>query len=209
MRNCSPKVSLLVGLSAAYAIVHALTGETKQNIETRVKKIAPEVIYKFDRNLRPGAIRKVDEGRIGTVSETFEVTYEAGTAVEFRLLDREVVESRPTVYHISKSGYSTSRGSFVRGEVRTMSASAYDPNPRGGTGRTSLGHRAKFGHVAVDPKVIPLGSLLYIEGYGFALASDTGGAIKGNRIDLCYNSRAQAFQFGRRKVKVHVLKPQS
>jgi 3D (Asp-Asp-Asp) domain-containing protein len=90
-----------------------------------------------------------------------------------------------------------------------MSASAYDPNPRGGTGRTSLGHRAKFGHVAVDPKVIPLGSLLYIEGYGFALASDTGGAIKGNRIDLCYNSRAQAFQFGRRKVKVHVLKLQS
>jgi len=122
-------------------------------------------------------------------------------------MNREVTPAKDTIFLISRSGFPTSRGSFVRGTVRTMAASAYDPNPRGGSGRTATGYRAKFGHVAVDPKVIPLGSLLYIEGYGFALASDTGGAIRGNRIDLCYNSRGQAFQFGRRKVTVHVLKP--
>jgi 3D (Asp-Asp-Asp) domain-containing protein len=65
--------------------------------------------------------------------------------------------------------------------------------------------RATYGLVAVDPRVIPLGTHLYVEGYGFALAADTGGAIKGNRIDLCYDSVAFANRFGRKKVRVHVL----
>ena len=62
-----------------------------------------------------------------------------------------------------------------------------------------------YGVVAVDPRVIPLKSLVYVEGYGFAIAADTGGAIKGKRIDLCYPSRAMAKRFGRRNVRVHLL----
>ncbi|MEI8282281.1 MAG: 3D domain-containing protein [Armatimonadota bacterium] len=50
-----------------------------------------------------------------------------------------------------------------------------------------------------------LGSLLYVEGYGFAYAADTGGAIKGNRIDLCFSTNAQCNRFGRQAVIVHVL----
>ncbi|MBI4733746.1 MAG: 3D domain-containing protein [Rubrobacteridae bacterium] len=65
--------------------------------------------------------------------------------------------------------------------------------------------RAQKGVVAVDPRVIPLGTRLYIEGYGEAIAADTGGAIKGNRIDLCYNTPGECFKFGRQTVKVHVL----
>ena len=87
-----------------------------------------------------------------------------------------------------------------------MQASAYTPRPAGGSGRTALGYPAKFGHVAVDPRVIPLGSLVYVEGYGVALASDKGRAIRGHRIDLCVSSRSAAMRFGRRSVQVHVLR---
>jgi len=59
--------------------------------------------------------------------------------------------------------------------------------------------------VAVDPRIIPLGTRLYIEGYGYAIAGDTGGAIKNFRIDLGYNSRSEAMKFGRREVKVYIL----
>ncbi len=61
------------------------------------------------------------------------------------------------------------------------------------------------GVVAVDPRVIPLGSHLYIPGYGRAVAGDTGGAIIGHRIDLAFNSYGDAIRFGRRPVKVYVL----
>jgi len=89
-----------------------------------------------------------------------------------------------------------------------MSASAYDTSQQtipGGSGITATGVPAEYGIVAVDPRVIPLGTYVFIEGYGVALAADTGGAIKGNRIDLCFDSRSEALAFGRRKVKVHIL----
>ena len=71
--------------------------------------------------------------------------------------------------------------------------------------------RAQRGVVAVDPRVIPLGTRLYIETadgsyiYGNAVAGDTGGAIKGNKIDLFMNSYSECMQFGRRTVNVYIL----
>jgi 3D (Asp-Asp-Asp) domain-containing protein len=61
------------------------------------------------------------------------------------------------------------------------------------------------GVVAVDPRFIPLGTRLYIENYGYAIAGDTGGAIKGNRIDLAFNSHHEAEAIGRRNVRVMIL----
>ena len=61
------------------------------------------------------------------------------------------------------------------------------------------------GIVAVDPDVIPLRTRLYVEGYGNAIAADTGGAIKGNRIDLCFPDHQAALDFGIKNVKVYVL----
>ena len=90
-----------------------------------------------------------------------------------------------------------------------LEATAYDPSPEANglenAGVTYLGWRARRGIAAVDPKVISLRSLLYIEGYGFAWAGDTGGDIKGKRIDLCYNTSEEAFKWGRKKVQVYVL----
>lgn len=59
--------------------------------------------------------------------------------------------------------------------------------------------------VAVDPSVIPLGSLLWVSGYGVAVAGDTGGAIKGNLIDLHFSSVQQASSWGRKTVTVKIL----
>jgi uncharacterized protein YabE (DUF348 family)/3D (Asp-Asp-Asp) domain-containing protein len=95
----------------------------------------------------------------------------------------------------------------------TMMATAYDPGPLStgkrpgdrGYGVTASGMRAGYGVVAVDPRVIPLGTRLYIPGYGYAIAGDTGSAIVGNRIDLGFATYAEAIRFGRRFVAVYVL----
>lgn len=95
-------------------------------------------------------------------------------------------------------------GSVLRWRIITMEATAYCP--RGccgsGGGRTATGRRAEYGVVAVDPQVIPLGTALYVDNYGFSIAADVGRAIKGNRIDLCYPTHREANRFGRRKVRV-------
>ncbi|GFP31998.1 hypothetical protein HKBW3S42_00304 [Candidatus Hakubella thermalkaliphila] len=98
-------------------------------------------------------------------------------------------------------------GITLSGKEFTMVATAYFAGGGGlnGTGITATGLRAAYGIVAVDPRVIPLGTKLYIPGYGQALAADTGGWIKGNRIDLCFNSLEEAIQWGRREVKVYVV----
>lgn len=90
--------------------------------------------------------------------------------------------------------------------VMTMEATAYLPSDGGGYGITATGIPATYGVAAVDPAIIPLGSRLYIPGYGEAIAADTGGAIYGYRIDLCMESYSEAMNFGRRDVTVYILK---
>lgn len=91
-----------------------------------------------------------------------------------------------------------------------MLATGYGPGPEENSweyaGITKLGWRTRRGIVAVDPKVIPLRSLLYIEGYGLAWAGDVGGAIKGDRIDLCFNKTQEALKWGKRHAYVYVLR---
>ena len=94
---------------------------------------------------------------------------------------------------------------FAYSNIMSMEASAYLPADGGGSGITATGIPAGYGVVAVDPSVIPLGTRLYIPGYGEAIAADTGGAIRGYMIDLCMESYSEAMQFGRRNVTVYVL----
>ena len=82
-------------------------------------------------------------------------------------------------------------------------------------GITATGTRAKVGTIAVDPRVIPLGTKVYVEGlygaknYGYATAEDTGGAIKGQIIDLYFNTHRETINWGRQQVKVYILKDNS
>lgn len=88
-----------------------------------------------------------------------------------------------------------------------LEATAYTKSVEEGTsdGITKSGVPVRRGIVAVDPKIIPLGTKLYIKEYGEAIALDTGGAIKGNKIDLYMETKKEAFEFGRRKVKVQII----
>lgn len=92
---------------------------------------------------------------------------------------------------------------YVR--VLTMHASAYSSQDPGNSNYTATGSRLKKGIVSVDPRIIPLGTKMFIEGYGYAIADDVGGAIKGSRIDLAFDSRSDALKFGRQTVKVYIL----
>ncbi len=86
-----------------------------------------------------------------------------------------------------------------------MNASAYSAHDPGNGSYTYRGNLLRKGMAAVDPAVIPLGTRLYIKGYGYAVADDVGGAIKGQRIDLAFDSRREALNFGVQKVTVYIM----
>ncbi|OXZ28494.1 N-acetylmuramoyl-L-alanine amidase [Finegoldia magna] len=91
--------------------------------------------------------------------------------------------------------------------VFTVRSTAYtsDPRENGGWNVTAIGTKIRRGVIAVDPRVIPLRTRVYVEGYGFATAEDTGGAIKGNKIDVVMDTRAQSRNWGVRNVKIYIL----
>ncbi|KYC84133.1 3D domain-containing protein [Heyndrickxia sporothermodurans] len=95
-------------------------------------------------------------------------------------------------------------------KVITVSATAYTGSCKGCSGITATGinlkKNPKMKVISVDPKVIPLGSKVYVEGYGNAIAGDTGGAMKGKKIDVFIPSKKKALQWGRKNVKVTILK---
>lgn len=144
-----------------------------------------------------------------------------------KLIKEEVIHVESLVKPIdqvfeegTKDVFTNDRGDFTARKAIKMVATAYEAGPRStgkrpgdkGYGITASGARAKRGTVAVDPRVIPLGTKLYIKSltpgvpdYGFAIAQDTGGAIKGNKIDLFMDTVWECLQFGRRPVMVYIL----
>lgn len=144
-----------------------------------------------------------------------------------KLIKEEVIHVETIVKPIdqvfeegTKDVFTNDRGDFTARKAIKMVATAYEAGPRStgkrpgdkGYGITASGARAKRGTVAVDPRVIPLGTKLYIKSltpgvpdYGFAIAQDTGGAIKGNKIDLFMDTVWECLQFGRRPVMVYIL----
>lgn len=98
--------------------------------------------------------------------------------------------------------------------VEVFKATAYDASPMDNgiwAGKTSTGMPLVHGVIAVDPRVIPYGTKMYIESvdgqykYGYAIAGDCGGAIKGKKVDLFFESRSTCYQFGRRDVRIYFL----
>ncbi|WKA58644.1 ubiquitin-like domain-containing protein [Planococcus shenhongbingii] len=104
---------------------------------------------------------------------------------------------------------STKAAAPTSGKEFYVSATAYTASCAGCSGITATGINLMANPglkvIAVDPNVIPLGSKVYVEGYGYAVAGDTGGAIKGNKIDLFMANHSDAVAFGRQQLKVTVL----
>ena len=119
-----------------------------------------------------------------------------------------VTTAQPTVNRgtLSSRSFGANLARFEGKKVLTLSATGYGPGENGAWGnRTATGGRVRYGVVAVDPRVIKLGTRLWVEGYGECVAADTGGAIKGLRIDLAFDSDRTANAYGRRTVRVVFL----
>lgn len=111
------------------------------------------------------------------------------------------VVGEQTFQYLSRAGAEASR----RGRALSVIASAYTAHDDGNSSYTYGGNLVRKGLVAVDPSVIPLGTRLYIPGYGYAVADDIGGAIQGQRVDLAFDNRDEALQFGVRRITIYIM----
>lgn len=176
--------------------------------------VGPPVEERPDPGMERGKVKVLKPGKAGVKEQTVRQVFEDGKLKKKEVIAERIVEqpqqrvvmvgTKPPVYTLT-----TSRGTFRYSQVATMSATAYCPcklccGPKA-SGYTHSGVKAGYGIAAVDPKVIPLGTQFYIEGYGPAVAADIGSAIKGNRIDLCFETHQEALIFGRKKIQVYFL----
>lgn len=195
--------------------------KVKEEIEEIEKPIPHESVTQKSDDMDIGVTKVVQEGQDGLKKISVKKVFENGQLISKEVIDEKIVKE--PISKITKKGTrkvkTSSRGNVRYKKVITMLATAYD-NSYESTGKnpgdryhgiTASGTKARVGTVAVDPRVIPLGTKLYVESldgtndYGFCIAEDTGGAIKGNRIDLFFNTTREVRNFGRRKVKVYIL----
>ncbi|HEY0392940.1 MAG TPA: 3D domain-containing protein [Candidatus Elarobacter sp.] len=185
--------------------------------ETVRKPVAAKVVKRWAFTLPSGKTKIVDPGAPGVV----ETAYAVSRSADRRSVRRKALVSRvlraPRSRIVAEGiGEYTALSALaqrgIQGTLRlassalSMVATAYTASCGGCSGMTASGRPAGHGVVAVDPRVIPLGTRMYIPGYGHAVAGDTGGAIRGHRIDLGFNSNAQAYRFGRRSVTVYLIR---
>ncbi len=188
----------------------------KVDVETDIveEEIPFEVEEKKDSSLEKGKKKVVTQGQQGVVSKTYKVVYENGEEKTRKLQEERVLEKAKK--QVVKVGTKVSQSKQAStsapkgGKTYTMEATAYTPYCNGCSGITAGGINIRSNPnmkvVAVDPNVIPLGSRVWVSGYGEAIAGDTGGDIKGNRIDLLHPTKDAAYKFGRRTVTVKVIK---
>lgn len=179
--------------------------------------VAYQTVTKEDPNLDYGQKVTVTQGKPGLLLRVTKIVLQGGQPVSKQIklestLSPPVNEvmaigTKRKIARVVEPTINVSRGEARSpvGRVLVMLATAYAPVPAEGGSLTATGMRAQRGVVAVDPRVIPLGTRLYVDGYGEAIAADTGGAIKGNRIDLCFNTPGECNEFGVRTVKVTIL----
>ncbi|WP_090767897.1 G5 and 3D domain-containing protein [Bacillus sp. OK048] len=169
------------------------------------------VITKKDESLEKGKETTVKEGRLGVISKEYEVILENGKEVSRKLIaEQSLREKLDKVVAVGTKEleFQVSRGAETGTEFY-VNTTAYTAYCNGCSGRTASGldlranPNAKV--IAVDPRVIPLGTKVYVEGYGYAIAADTGGAIKGHKIDVFFPTKTEAFRWGVRKVKIKIL----
>lgn len=174
-----------------------------------VKPVAFEEVVEVDETMDMCDEPKIKQkGVAGKVVVTSEVVSYEGEEQWRSVVNKEVIEAVDEV--VVKGGmkvYKTLQTS--EGDVQywckleKFRATAYDPQCLGCNETTAIGMKAGFGVIAVDPKVIKLRSKVYIPGYGMAVAGDTGGAIKGKRVDLGFDDIDASW--GVRSVDVYLL----
>jgi len=218
--NADDKITPLKSDSLKSGLQVQITRVNTENLQ-EIKGINFATETKSSSELKQGVKKVIQEGKPGQKIITSSIVYENGKEVSRNLIS-EKIKSNPIKQIVAlgtANVYSPSRGgdiSYVREIMVRATAYTADYNCTGKSpgdpafGMTSTGVKAQrspngYSTVAVDPRVIPLGTKLYIEGYGYAIAEDVGGAIKGNKIDLYYNSSSESLNWGSRNVKIYVL----
>ncbi|MEH7108284.1 MULTISPECIES: ubiquitin-like domain-containing protein [Bacillaceae] len=170
------------------------------------------VVTQKDENLEKGTEKIVTPGMPGLVSKQFEVILENGKEVGRTLISEQTLskkQDKVVAVGTKELAMQVSRGADESGPEFYVSATAYTAFCNGCSGRTATGLNLRANPslkvIAVDPRIIPLGTKVYVEGYGYAVAADTGGAIKGYKIDVFVPSNSEAYRWGRKKVKIRIL----
>lgn len=211
------------------ALSEHLTEETAVTV-TRVEKVTDvveepisyETVTQKDSSLEKGKEKIITEGQEGLISKTYELTKENGKTVSKELVSEKTVkkkvdevvaigtkEKKAAVTPVSTSSKS-SASSSSSAEEYYVTATAYTSGCNGCTGKTATGVNLRANPnakiIAVDPSFIPLGTKVYVEGYGYATAADTGGAVNGKKIDVFVPSTADAYNWGVKTVKIKVFR---
>lgn len=158
-----------------------------------------------------GERQVVTEGIKGLAQRTYLVKYVNGKAADEAVYSETVLkEPVNEVVNVGVGGTVTAKDGTVYNYSyrKQMEATAYTYLPPYTSMTTATGQTLRKGIVAVDPKVIPLHTKMFITGsveYGLGVAEDTGGAIKGNIVDLAYMSYDECINFGRRQMQVYIL----
>jgi 3D (Asp-Asp-Asp) domain-containing protein len=176
----------------------------QEKLITEVVEIPFTVVYRDSMDVKKGTTLTSEKGEPGLKEVTYRVIMEDGQEMYREPYSEEVIKNpKPEVILNGQRSQVKIASREPAGVSRTlvMEASAYTHTGN----RTAVGVYPEYGTIAVDPKVIPLGTRLWVEGYGYGIAADTGSAIKGNKIDVFMDSRRECLHWGRRKVKVHIL----
>jgi 3D (Asp-Asp-Asp) domain-containing protein len=212
---------MTMGLAAFGPVMHGIPKPDDSNsvrpepltIVKKVEKREPipyPTLRKSSTELRSGTSKTVRNGINGEKQVVYQVTFKGDEEIKREPVSSKVLKKpTPEIVAVGQRTQLASRGYFSGRRSMIMTATGYSDSPaeNGGnrSGRTAIGLKIGHGVVAIDPHFIPLGTRLYIEGYGYAVAADTGGAIKGARIDLGFDTRRESNRAGRKKVIVHIL----
>lgn len=187
---------------------------------TRVEKVTDvvespveyEIVKKEDSSLSQGNEKILVEGRNGRVSTQYEVIKENGKEVKRNVISETVINpkrNQVVAVGTKSSGIQAMNVNAANGKEIYVSSTAYTASCNGCSGVTATGLNLKNNPnakvIAVDPSIIPLGSDVYVEGYGYAVAADKGGAIKGHKIDVFFPSTSDAYRWGVKRVKVRII----
>lgn len=195
------------GLNAKISATTTVNVIRRWLVTKKVNQPIPfSVQHQPDSQLAQGRTMIRVHGKNGLREETIQELVQQGQVVHQKVMASKVIAPVTEVIDYGTQAPVARGGPVIQfGRAIPMLSTAYWPDPAWSSGYTATGIKAQYGVAAVDPRVIPLGTRLYIPGYGFAIAADTGGAIIGDRIDLCYDSAVQADNWGVREVTVYEL----
>lgn len=187
------------------SVVHEINIIRVEKTQVIEEKEIPYTLERVeDSDILKGDKRILQEGKNGLEKRVLEIVLENGKEKARNLVDKVILKEPQKQIVAIGQRQSVSRGGKELQFLKTLEMSSTGYTHTGN--KTYTGIWPTIGTVAVDPKTIPLGTRLYVDGYGYARAMDIGSAIKGKRIDLFFETRSDALRWGKRPVKVFILK---